>query len=58
VLGDEAVDFESFTKEELAVQLKNNPKKFGDAFFFVLKTFYPGLLKSREMTPTETPASA
>ena len=58
VLGEEAVDFEFFSEAELAKQLIDNPKKFGNAFFFVLKTFYPGLLKSREMTPTETPASA
>lgn len=39
-LGDEAVDYESFSKEELTKQLKSNPKKFGDAFLFVLRTFY------------------
>lgn len=51
VLGEEAVDFELFSREELAKQLKNDPKKFGDAFYFVLKTFYPNLL-SGEMLST------
>lgn len=44
ILGEEAVDFELFSTEELSRQLKNDPKKFGDAFYFVLKTFYPGVL--------------
>ncbi len=54
ILGEEAVDFESFSKEELVKQLKNNPRKFGDAFFFVLKTFYPDLLNRLEKVSTET----
>ena len=45
VINHESVEFEWFTKEELRNRLRNNPKEFGDAFFVVLKNFYPELLE-------------
>lgn len=39
-LNRESVGYESFTKRQLKKQIKNNPKKFGDAFYFIVKTFY------------------
>jgi isopentenyl-diphosphate Delta-isomerase len=44
VLNHESVSFRKFSQEELKTELKENPKIFGDAFFFVLKTFYSHLL--------------
>lgn len=44
VLNSESVDYEYFSKEKLAKELKENPSKFGDAFHFVIKTFYPEFL--------------
>lgn len=38
------MEYERFTKEKLAGELKLNPQKFGDAFHFVMKTFYPELV--------------
>lgn len=43
-LGDEAETYRYFTKRELKKELKENPKEFGDAYFFILKKFYPELL--------------
>ena len=48
VLGDEADSFRIFTKDELVNEIKNNPSDFGESFFFVAKSFYPGLLIQRE----------
>ncbi len=45
VLNEESVSTETFTKEQLAKEIKDNPTKFGDAFHFILKSFYPDLLK-------------
>jgi len=45
VLNDESVDYEYFSKEKLSQELAENPAKFGNAFHFVVKTFYPELLK-------------
>ena len=44
-LGDEAESFRSFEKEELKKYLKEKPEMFGDAYHFVVKTFYPDLLE-------------
>ncbi len=43
-LNQESVGYRSFTKYQIKRQLKNNPKKFGDAFYFIVKTFYPDLM--------------
>lgn len=43
-LGDEAESYKWFSVEELKSELKLNPKDFGDAYYFVLKNFYPDLL--------------
>jgi len=44
-LNHESVGYGSFTRQQLKRQIKNNPKKFGDAFYFIVKTFYPELMK-------------
>ncbi|MBI5220266.1 MAG: hypothetical protein HY978_00310, partial [Candidatus Liptonbacteria bacterium] len=36
--------YKAFTEKELRSALKNTPELFGDAFHFVVKTFYPNLL--------------
>lgn len=43
-LGEEAVDIESFTKDELRQAVEQHPQEFGDAYFFVMETFYPDFL--------------
>jgi isopentenyl-diphosphate delta-isomerase len=43
-LNHESVGYVQFTKEQLKRQIKDSPKKFGDAYYFILKTFYPNLL--------------
>lgn len=45
VINHEAVEFKWFTKDELRNRLRNNPKEFGNAFFVILRKFYPKLLK-------------
>lgn len=50
LLNDESDEYERFTEKELAKQLKENPRKFGDAFHFVVKSFYPKLLKNVDLT--------
>ncbi len=42
-LNHEAVDFRVFTEEELKAALKETPEIFGDAFMFVLQSFYPDM---------------
>jgi isopentenyl-diphosphate Delta-isomerase len=44
VLNEESVGYERFSREKLSNELKSNPKKFGDAFHFIIKTFYSELL--------------
>ncbi len=44
ILNEESVGFEYFSREKLAQEIKTKPTKFGDAFIFVIKTFYPELL--------------
>lgn len=43
-LGDEAETFEWFSKYQLRKQLQSNKKDFGDAYFKIVKSFYPDLL--------------
>ncbi len=43
-LNHESVGYEAFTDDQLRQELKDNPQKFGDAFTFVLKNFYPHIL--------------
>lgn len=43
-LGDEAIEYREFTKAELKNHLRDHPSEFGDAFYFMLEHFYPGLL--------------
>jgi len=42
-LNNESVSFERFTTQRLKEELKNNPKKFGNAYHFVVEIFYPQL---------------
>lgn len=44
VLNEESVGFQRFSKVQLAKELKETPEKFGNAFHFVISTFYPDLL--------------
>lgn len=44
ILNEESVGFERFSKNQLIKEIKENPKKFGDAFHFVVKAFYPEVL--------------
>lgn len=48
ILNHESVSFEYFTKDQLSEQLRNSPKKFGDAYHFVVRTFYPQLLEEKK----------
>ncbi len=43
-LNHESVSYTSFTTDKLKKDLKENPKMFGDAYLFVVNTFYPHLL--------------
>lgn len=43
-LNHESVEYKYFTDEELKTALKETPEEFGDAFKFLVKTFYPYLL--------------
>lgn len=43
ILNEESVGYERFSKEQLVKELKENPKKFGDAFHFLVKSFYKDL---------------
>jgi 8-oxo-dGTP pyrophosphatase MutT (NUDIX family) len=45
VLNTESVSVERFSKEELRQAMKDTPKRFGDAFYFVVNAFYPELLR-------------
>jgi isopentenyl-diphosphate delta-isomerase len=44
-LNHESVGYEQFTKAQLKRQIQDSPKKFGDAYYFILNKFYPNLLK-------------
>ena len=43
-LNEESESCDYFTEEQLKRELKENPKKFGDAFVFVIKQFFPHLI--------------
>src|SRR3989344_6662519 len=45
VLNHESESCRYFAVNELKQELKDNPQLFGDAFHFVVKTFYPHLLQ-------------
>jgi isopentenyl-diphosphate delta-isomerase len=45
VLNEESVSYKLFTEQEMKDVLKNTPEIFGAAFHFVVRTFYPDLLK-------------
>ncbi len=40
VLNHESVGYEYFSMEKLKKELKENPSKFGDAFYFVITEFF------------------
>ena len=44
ILNDESVGLKKFTVDELKKEMKQNPKNFGNAFHFVVHTFYPTLM--------------
>ncbi|HYV33614.1 MAG TPA: NUDIX domain-containing protein [Candidatus Limnocylindria bacterium] len=44
VLNEESDSCQWFTQEELKKLIKEHPEQFGDAFHFVVKTFFPNLL--------------
>jgi 8-oxo-dGTP pyrophosphatase MutT (NUDIX family) len=46
VLNHEAVSIERFTDTGLKDALRDEPANFGDAYYFVLETFYPEYLPS------------
>ncbi len=43
ILNEESDEFVRITPTHLAKQLKEQPEKFGDAFHFVISTFFPNL---------------
>lgn len=43
-LNHESVGVKAFTRTDLKKLIKNKPKMFGDAFYFILKNFYNELL--------------
>jgi isopentenyl-diphosphate delta-isomerase len=45
VLGDEAVAYRSFSEDALRAAIQETPALFGDAFYALLKQFYPHLLQ-------------
>jgi len=45
VLNKEAIEYRYFTENELKKGLKVTPRLFGDAFHFVVDTFFPRLRK-------------
>lgn len=44
VLNEESVAIERFSPNELKQALADHPENFGDAYYFVLETFYPDYL--------------
>lgn len=45
LINYESESYKYFTEEELKKTLRENPQKFGNAFHFVVKTFFPDLLQ-------------
>lgn len=46
VLNHESESCQYFTEDELKSELAAHPERFGDAFHFVLRTFFPGILNT------------
>jgi hypothetical protein len=44
-VNEESVGFRAFTEQELKILLRQDLEMFGGAFHFVVKTFYPALLR-------------
>jgi 8-oxo-dGTP pyrophosphatase MutT (NUDIX family) len=44
VLNEESVAIERFTRSDLKKALVEHPEEFGDAYYFVLESFYPEYL--------------
>jgi 8-oxo-dGTP pyrophosphatase MutT (NUDIX family) len=44
VLNEESVSIERFKPDELKKALQDHPENFGDAYYFVLESFYPDYL--------------
>jgi 8-oxo-dGTP pyrophosphatase MutT (NUDIX family) len=44
-VNEESDSYKLFTKDEMRMALKQTPEMFGGAFHFVVKEFYPDLLK-------------
>lgn len=44
ILNHESVATQTYTSDELKLALKDTPEKFGDAFYFVLESFYKNYL--------------
>ena len=44
-LNHESESYSTFTREELKTRIKNKPTEFGQAFHFLVKTFYPESLR-------------
>jgi isopentenyl-diphosphate delta-isomerase len=45
ILNEESIEYKLFTDQEMKDALKTTPEIFGAAFHFVVKAFYPELLK-------------
>ncbi len=43
IINDESDSYKYFTEDEIKKELKDNPNLFGDAFHFVVKSFFPYL---------------
>jgi isopentenyl-diphosphate delta-isomerase len=46
-LNEESVEYKAFTENELKSEIKQNPQKFGGAFYVILENFYPHLLEGK-----------
>lgn len=43
VINDESDSYKYFTEDEIKKELKDNPRLFGDAFHFLINSFFPYL---------------
>jgi len=46
-LNEESVEYETFSEDELKTAIKQQPKRFGGAFYVILESFYPHLLEKK-----------
>lgn len=44
VLNDESVEYHAFSEEELRRELRENPTKFGEAFWVIVRKYYTSLI--------------